>query len=1089
MKKSQRYSIAAVLAFSLAAAPLWGQVDTGSFSGVVRDASGAVIPAAKVRFIREATGVETFTVAGQSGDYVSPPLRPGAYTIRAEAAGFRSGVAKATLELNQRATLEFKLEVGVVTESVNVEATVTLLEAESSTVSTLQNEQAVKSLPLNTRNFNQLIGLSAGVMPAQTQAGNLAITAARGTTANAVNGIGFRSNNYRVDGVDNTEHGNSQGILIYPPVEAIQEFRLQTSVPSAEFGRGGATINVAYKSGGRSFNGNLFEFFRNDALDARNFFDRTGKPAPIRMNQFGGTLGGPVLLPGYNQDRSKTFFFFSWEAERRVQGITSLVTVPTAAYKRGDFSTSNLRVYDPLTSRTVDGRVVRDQFAGNVMPASRLDKVGSNVMNLFPDPNQPGLVANYGSSPNQTVERNNYDIKIDHAFSAKDQTFFRYSQHHTQMYNPGPLPKPAIGSTDASDNLYPLYQFVGSYTRTLSPSAVNEFRAAATRLNLGARHLNWGVDLAEQLGIPGVNGGGDPLVSGMPTVNLAGYPSLGDSGFRPAIIALNSFQFNDIVSVVTGKHTLRMGGEYLRRHRNKFQSSAIHGILNLGPIYSTNPASPAGTGISLADLLLGAAASGNIAYLNGTVGLRRTDYALFIQDTWKLSNALTLNIGLRWDYFGDYPSSEVADRIAYFRPDLNGVFGVNTAQIPWGAGVSPDRNNIGPRIGLAYKLNEKTVVRAGWGLMFSPDPGATLGEGNPPFAGSVAFTNDQFNYAGARRLSQGFQRPTTDFSPIGSALAGVDPYLQAPYATQFNFTVARDLPSRILLTTAYVGTTGRKLQLQPNLNQARPGPGTVASRRPYPLYNDISWVESSGASNYHSLQMTAEKRLSGGVGFLASYTWSHAIDNGSYVASRQDFNNLRAERGNADIDVRQRFVLSGMWEVPVGRGRTLGKSMPKMLDLLAGGWQINGIASLYEGLWFTPTSAVNTLNGSGTQRPDRISNGNLPAEQRTIQRWFDIGAFTTPGQFVFGNAGRDILEGPGTMQFDGGISKSFTFQESPRRYLEFRAEMFNLANRAQFNNPNAAIGSAPAGIITSAGSPSTFQRTSRQIQMVLKLYF
>jgi hypothetical protein len=1072
-------------------APAFAQVDTAVIAGTLRDPSHGLIAGAKIHFLREATGVEATAVTDSAGDYVSPPLHPGAYTVRAEAAGFRTAVSKLTLELNQRAVLDFNMEVGAVAESVDVVATAVLLESESATVGTLQNEQALRNLPLNTRNFNQLIGLSPGVMPAQTQSGNLAITAARGTTANVVNGVGFRSNNYRVDGVDNSENHNGQGIMLYPPVEAIQEFRLQTSVPSAEFGRAGGTVNVAYKSGGRDLHGSLFEFLRNSALDSKNFFDRATVPiAPFHMNQFGGTVGGPVLLPHYNRDRNKTFFFFSWEAERRVQGVTGLSTVPSPAMKKGDFSAAPQRIFDPLSSTTVGGVIQRTQFPGNVIPANRMDKVGAAVLALFPDPNLPGLVNNYGSNPNQTVDRDNYDIKIDQNFTTRDQAFFRYSQHFTQQYLPGPLPLPAVGSSDASNNRYPLKQFVAAYTRSISPALVNEFRAAATRLNILALQLNYGANLADEIGIPGINSGNNNYSSGLPFMNLTGYPSLGDSGFRPAIIAMNNYQLNDIVSWNKGEHSLRFGGEVIRRQRNVLQSSALHGILNFGPIYSTNPASPAGTGLSLADLLLGTPSDGNIAYLTGTVGIRRTDWATFVQDTWKVSTALTITAGLRYDQFQCFPGCEVANRMSYFRPDLGGPFNVGSSQIPSPSGVNPDRNNFGPRLGLAYRLGARTVIRSGFGVMYSPDPGLTLGNGNPPFSGSVAFTNDGGNFTGARRLAQGFDRPAgVVFSALGAALVGQDAAMRTPYATEWNFNVEHELPAQVLITAAYVGTSGKKLLLEPNLNQARPGPGAVAARRPFPLYGDVTWNQGVNSSIYNSLQLSAQKRLAHGVQFLASYTWAHAIDSGGFVGGRQDFLDLAAERANSDTDVRHRFVLSGFWQLPFGRGREFGHSIPRALDLIAGGWQLNTIMSLYTGLWFTPNSAVNTLNGSGTQRADRVSNGNLPSDQRTLQHWFDTSAFRTPAQYVFGNAGRDILAGPGTHQLDLALAKSFVLTEKTRRSLEFRAEAFNVSNTPQFNNPGASIGSATAGVISAAGSPQTFQRTSRQVQMGMKLYF
>ena len=1079
----------------LAAATSFSQIDTGSIAGTVRDPSGAVIAGAAVTIRNQDTGIETRTQSNELGQYVSPPLRPGPYSVSMEKAGFRRAVSELTLTIGQRAVLEFGLIVGAVEEQIVVEGGAPLLETESSTVGNLRDEDAVKNLPLNTRNFNQLIGLAAGVVPAQTQSGGLALTATRGTTANSVNGIGFRANNYRVDGLDNAENHNGQGILIYPPVEAIQEFRVNTSVANAEFGRGGGgSINVTYKSGAKDLHGSLFEFLRNSALDAKNFFDGPGKIAPLRMSQYGATVGGPVLLPfGYNRAREKTFFFFSYEGEERRQALTYLVALPLPAMKQGDFSAHPNQIYDPLTTRPAPTGTsrVRDPFPGRMIPANRLDRVGRNLINLYPDPNRPGLVSNYGSNPAQPVTRNNYDAKIDQNFSPRDQAFFRFSRHLTDVDVPGSLPLPAVGASEASLSRYPLIQFVASYTRTFTPTLINEFRAGVTRLNIEARHPNWGRNASDEVGIPGVNAGNDPYASGLTSITLSGYAGLGDSGFRPAIIVSENYQFNDAVTWIRGSHTAKVGGEFGRRRYNLFQDNNIHGALGFGPIYTTNPAAAAGTGISLADMLLGAPQNGVTSYTTGTRGYRRSEFALFIQDTWKLTTNLTLNLGLRYETFPAYPWKEVNNRMSYFRPDLGGVFTVGSSQIPEASGTKSDWNNVGPRIGLAYKLGTKTVLRSAWGMFYSAEavPATSLGGSNPPFVGSFAFTNDQFDFAGARRTSQGFERPPSlVFSPLGAALQSVDPNIRTPYVQQWNFGLQRDLPGRLVLSASYVGTSGKKLILSPDINQARPGPGAVNPRRPYPLYSSIAWVEGGGSSIYNSLQLTVERRVARSLNFQVSYTWAHAIDNGDFLAGRQNLYDLRAQRGNGNNDLRQRLVISNTWELPFGRGHRLGGGMPRWADLIAGRWNLNGIASLYSGLPFSPSSSINTLNGSGSQRPDRIANGNLAVEQRSLQRWFDIAAFKTPGEFQFGNAGVNILEGPGTAQFDMGLAKSFAFSADSRRRLEFRSEFFNLFNSPQFNNPASAIGTPQAGVISAAGSKATFQRTSRQIQLALKLY-
>ncbi|MBI4873495.1 MAG: TonB-dependent receptor [Acidobacteria bacterium] len=1086
---------ASVGAVFLLAAVGYAQTDTATLAGTVHDPTGAVVAGASVALRSQGTGLTQRVETNELGQYVSPPLRPGDYRVTVEKPGFRRAVSEVALSVGSRTALNFRLQLGAVEEQVTVEATAALIESESSTVGNLRTETEVRNLPLNTRNFSQLIGLAAGSVPAQLQAGGLAITAQRGTVAFSVNGIGFRANNYRVDGLDNMENHNGQGILIYPPVEAIQEFRVQTSVSSAEFGRGGGgSINVAYKSGTRELHGSLFEFLRNGALDAKNFFDPPGKIPAFRMNQFGATLGGPVLFPGYNRNRDKTFFFFSYEGERRNQALTYLVTVPLPAFKQGDFSASSLRIFDPLTTRPnpAGQSQIRDQFPGNRIPANRLDRVGQNLMNLFPEPNRTGPVNNFGSNPGQPVTRNNYDFKIDQNFSPRDQAFFRLSRHFSDFDVPGSLPLPAVGTTNANTVKFPLAQFVSSYTRTFTPTLVNELRAGVTRLSSQARHLNWGRNVSDEVGIPGVNVSEDPYASGLTRVNLAGYEGLGDSGFRPAIIVSENYQFNEALTWVRGAHTFKFGGEIGRRRYNIFQDNNIHGDLTFGPIYTTNPASAAGTGISLADLLLGKPSAGIIAYTTGTRGYRRTEFGFFAQDTWKLSPSLTLTYGLRYEAYPSYPWIEVGNRMAYFRRDLANVFPVSSPEIPQRSGARNDWNNWGPRFGLAWKLRDSTVVRAAYGIFYSAEsiPATSLGGANPPFVGAFAFNNNQFDFAGARFASQGFERPVgLTFSPLGAALQSIDPGLRQPYVQQWNFGLQQTLPARIVFGASYVGTGGRKLALTPNINQPVPGAAAVATRRPFPQFNNISQTETSGSSSYHSLQLTADRRLRGGLNFQLAYTWAHSIGNGDFLGGRQNLYDLRSERGNGNYDLRHRLTFSNTWQLPFGHGRKYGSSISRAADLVLGGWALNGISSFYGGLPFTPGSAVNTLNGSGSQRPDRIANGALSDSERTVLRWFDAAAFRTPAPFTFGNSGVNILTGPGTAQFDLAAAKSFSLSKDARRGIEFRGEMFNIFNTPQFNNPNASIGSQQAGVISSAGSKSTFQRTSRQVQMVLKLRF
>jgi outer membrane receptor protein involved in Fe transport len=1090
---SRRAQVAGFLACLLFTAAAAAQVDTGAIVGTVRDTSEAVLPDAGVTIRNTATGVVTRVRTNELGRYASPPLQPAPYTVTAELPGFQRTQTSITLTLNQRAVVDLTLQVGSVELTVTVTSEAPLLQAETSTLSTLKTEQAVKETPLNGRNFAMLLGLSAGVTPAVQQRGGPPLTATRGETANSVNGMGFRANRFLVDGLDNTENHNGQGILIHPPLEAIQEINVQSSVPSAEFGRGGANVNVRLKSGTRDLHGTLFEFHRNAALDAKNFFDSpTLKIPPFVQNQFGFVIGGPVMLGAYNRNRDKTFFLFNYEGLRNRQAQTFRVTTPLAAMRQGDFSQHPNRIYDPATARTTAQGVVRDPYPNNTIPTSQQDAAGRNILGLFPDPNLPGLANNYSSNPPQPTDSNNFDIKIDQNFTDRDMAFFRYSQHTFNQDAAGSLPAPAWGSTAAGLSRYPVHQFVMSYTHLFSPTLVNEARAGVGRLFIDGRNANYGVNVADQLGIPGLNSGDDPIQSGMPQITISGLPVIGDSGFRPALVISENWQYSDNLSWYRGAHTFKFGGEYLRRRYNLLQTTAAHGLYSVTGQYTQNLISSGGTGIGAADVLLGAPTNGNINALAGMRGFRRPELYLYAQDDWKITPSLTLNYGVRYEVFYGYPYTEVYDRQANFLPDRADVFVVNTPDLPERSGTTTDFNNFGPRIGLAYKIGNQTVIRAAYGIFYQAEsiPETNLPGVNPPFNGSAQFANDRANFAAARRFSQGFPlAPSLVFPTAGAALFSIEREFDIPYASQWNFGIQRQLPKDMLLTANYVGTKGTGLILAPNINQPAPGPGAVNPRRRFPGFGNINHVQSSGSSNYHSMQLTAEKRLSGNLGFSVAYTFAKAIENGGFIGGRQDINDLRAQRGRGGADQTHRFLTSWHWIPPFGRGQKYLSDSPGWVNAVLGGWQLNGINSLYTGLPFTVNSAINTLNGSGGQRADRIGDGRLPESERTLQRFFDINAFAVPGQYIFGNSGVNILSGPSTVQFDFSAFKRFFLDDQQRYRFEFRGEFFNVFNTPQFNTPASNIGNPNAGTISSAGSKTTFQRTSRQIQLALKFFF
>ena len=545
----------------------------------------------------------------------------------------------------------------------------------------------------------------------------------------------------------------------------------------------------------------------------------------------------------------------------------------------------------------------------------------------------------------------------------------------------------------------------------------------------------------------------------------------------------NNFQYEDVFYWIKGDHSLRFGGRLDRKQYNAFQSSAIRGIFNFTGVYSNNPASSAASGDAVADMLLGAPINGNINILNGTRGFRRWQPSVFIQDDWKVSSRLTLNLGLRYELYPQYPWVEVADRQAQFIPSTGALVQVGTGGVPR-SGTDLDKNNLAPRIGLAYRLANKTVIRSAYGVYYAA-PQYEINRNlavNPPFAGGNSFSNNQAAFASARTLEDGFDR---SFTAAGASLKGLDGNLRMPYVQQWNFNLQQQLPGNMLLTLAYVGTKGVKLRDESDINQPRPGPGPVAPRRPYPIYNSIAYTAFRANSNYNGLQTTFEKRYAKGLTFLASYTWGHNIDDaGIFGGDHQDVLNLQLDRGNSPYDTRHTFVATFNYELPFGRNSGGVRSA------LVRGWQINGILRLSTGQYLTPTVGPNNLNGSGFQRANVIAGCNWNLPNPSPDRWFDTTCFTIPDQYTFGNAGRDIIEGPGTHNFDFSAFRNIylTKGETPKQ-LQLRGEFFNVTNTPQFNTPNATIGTPNAGTINSAGSPTSFQRVQRQIQIGAKFIF
>ena len=1084
---------------------LQAQVDTATVVGAVQDSSGAVVPGASVTATEVNTNTKTSTRTDTAGNYVLTPLRIGNYSVAVEAQGFKKETrAGVVLQVQDRVRVDFALQVGALTEAVNIEAEVPVVQTESSSLGDVIGSRQITDLPLNGRDYTQLATLTAGVVKITENGGGIngSTSASNGNAggAFAVNGTRGNLNNFMLDGIDNNSNDNA-GNILRTNVDAIEEFKVQTSNYSAEFGRsGGAVINATIKSGTNQFHGTLFEFLRNSDLDARGFFESPDQAkAPFKQNQFGGTLGGPIK-------KNKLFFFGDYQGTRVRAANTDIATVPTAAEIGGNFSgllgsqvgTDALgrpvyqgEIFDPASTTMVNGNVVRNPFQGNIIPASRLDSIAHNAAALYPAPTVAGATANnynFNAPGKDTIDQ--MDARVDYNISNRQQIFGRFSLSQRTRFQSPPLPGLADGGNYSTGNYFEGTRGAAiGHTFTISPSMVNELRIGFNRNHYRDNIPSYGQNYPPAgLAVPGVPD--NSTVNGLTLFQPSGYIRIGEPGYTPTFSTSQEFQYGDTLSIIHGKHVIKLGPEVRFSQFNLFQVGQPRGRFSFsGEFTADSPSSGDGSGNGLADMLLGDPTTSVISTLT-YFGNRQHTYGAFVQDDYKVTSTLTLNFGLRYDY--TTPISEAHNRQSNFDFATGQliVAGVN--------GASPglttmDKDDFAPRAGLAWSpafRKGKTVIRAGYGRFFSyqeirtGDP-LQLGY-NLPFFFEPSFVSD--GITPVLTVSGGF--PSLNLSQAKFAgVTSVDSRLHAPVNDEWNFNIQNQLPGNILFEVAYVGAKSTHLQVLVDHNQdPTPGPGSVQSRRPYPQYGPFTSIEDHGNSTYESLQLKAEKRLSHGLMFLSAFTYGKSINDQPEICCNgpwpQNSYNLKSEKGLSDFDNRFRWVSSFDYELPVGKGRRfLNSSRPA--DLVLGGWHVGGILTFRSGFPFSPLMGYDPSNtgSNGLLRTDRIANGNLPASQRSPNLWFDINAFPLPTGYTFGNAGKNILDGPGEKTGDISIRKMFNLTE--RFNLEFRAEAFNAFNHAVFTQPDSNISDGPGatGVITSTVIPQ------RQLQFALKLHF
>jgi hypothetical protein len=882
-------------------------------------------------------------------------------------------------------------------------------------------------------------------------------------------------------------------IVLRPAVEAIREFKVQTNMYSADLGRNsGAVVDVVTKSGTNTLHGSAFEFLRNSAMDARNFFNTKGTPFPsFRYNQYGASLGGPLI-------KNKTFWFADYEGYRRTLQNFSTFTIPTLAIRQGDFSAEN-RIYDPLTGRTEGTTFLRDQFPGNQIPASRWDPVTRKLMAGYPNPTNGGLANNYQTNLGQVQNWDQGDVRIDHQITPNDNIFGRWSIQKTETIAPYTFPAvkleglpKAVGlgneDTFAGPASNPVQHAVISYTKVISPRMVNDARIGFNRfvLNYTQADAAPGDNLGNLLGVRNANS--HPLQYALPIINNNNYAGVGHSRSLPIYRRSNTFHYQDNVTFTNGAHTFKFGAAVYRRQITEYQTNRGNGRFNFtGAFTDSRGAVPGASGNAMASFILGYAALIEQDYTLAWTGQRLIETGLYFADDWRVSKKLTLNLGLRHDYFS--PVTEVANRLANFDPDTATVLVANRDGVDRRMGVQRNFRDFAPRLGFAYQVLSHTVVRGGYGLFYNPsgNGGAALRLfRHVPFGPIYSITPGDFTVG--TRVSDGFpDPPTVNFdavkNPTGGVI-GVAKNFRSSYAQQFNLTVEHEIaPWQLLLKAAYVGNLGRRLHTTIDLNQPLAGAGAVANRRAFfnvrPGLAGATYGVSDGLSNYNAFQFSVDKRMSKGLAVMLGYTWAHAIDDvatefGGGVGTPQDIRCRRCDRGNSNYDLRHRVTISYTYALPFFRNQ---KGFTR---LALGGWQFNGITQAQTGLPFTPSLLTANTNGAGGSRPD--ATGTSPVVSNpTLARWFDPTAFASPTTIRFGNAGRNILFGPGRVNFDLSMFKDFAY--SDRFKVQFRTEAFNLFNTPQFGLPNASIGAPNAGTITSTvGNP-------RQLQLALRVQF
>lgn len=1119
------------------------QIGSGELTGEVRDPSGATIAAARVTLTERSTNESYESETGAGGVYSFSSQKPGIYDLAVEANGFKLFTQKGvTVTTGERVRVDVSMNVGSSAENVTVNADAPLLRTDSATLGQVIDARTIPALPLNGRTFINLVGLAPG------------IALPPGSALPRLSGSRPRTNEYLYDGISVLQPEPGQ-VVFFPIIDAIREFNVQTNDARAEFGRfNGGVVNLTTKSGSNNFHGTAFEFLRNEKLNARNLFAPATAANPrkpkFRRNQFGFVAGGPVI-------RDKTFFFVDYQGTRQAIGRVVTSTVPTVAERGGDFSailgkllfknSAGAVTTDPSTDGTpnkpilvtdTNGNTVQAKqnmvfrpsdhlaYAGNMIPTDTFDASAAALLNIYPQPTSSAVANNYRRTGDEPDGQDQFDVRIDHRFSTRDQIFGRYSyaKDFTRPVTPLPDGSGAITGGAALGPQDTLAQSIAtSYVHVFSPTLINEVRGGYTRRHVGRSDLLLSTSASDAIGVPGIPTNG-AFNNELPTFLIAGFQQLGPPPNTDSFFRTDVTEIADTVSYLHSRHSVKFGIDNRISRLDVLQPPSPTGSFTFSTLFTGAPG-VAGTGSPLASFLLGQVQQFSIDLQQKVLQPRAWFKEWFVQDDWRVTSRLSLNLGVR--YTLNFPSTEASDQ--------GSVFNLQTEQLDYLGKNGFSRSarelhwkNLGPRVGVSYLLTDKTVIRSGYGLIFFDQSGITTPFTNPqfPFVQTVSQSTLD-NVTPAFVLANGPNVQPISATPdagLGQGVFTVDRHLGSGYVQEWNLAVQREITPNLSLQIAYVGSKATHLgdpdaninqltqeqlamvsallkkvpnpffgEIPPSSSLGQPTITQAQLLKPFPEFTNVTFFRNNiGNSNYNSLQAKLEKRFSFGLTFLVSYTRSKLIDDASSVFDSSIFTgpvanypvadgfNRRLDRDLSNGDIPNVTAVSWTYELPVGPEHAWHPS--GVVGKFTNGWQVAGIVSILSGipLAVTQSTNFNSFAGFGTQRPSCVDDTSLPESQRSTAQFINVTAFQVTPQFSLGTCSRNPVRGPGYQDADLALIKRTHITE--RYNVDFRAEVFNLTNTPPLNAPNVVVGSAGFGSITSAGDP-------RVLQFALKFNF